>query len=92
MVGCQHALLSTKYMTLHLIRGGLLVRLEGGHFQGTGDMARLRMEILTSFLLILVKTVKDREIPYDILIIRQRGLELCVFRVILFLIMFLLYQ
>ena len=42
---------------------GLLVRLLSGHFQGTGDMARLRMEILTGFLLILVKTVKDRESP-----------------------------
>ena len=86
MVGCHHALLSTKSMTLHLNPGGLLVRLEGGHFQGPGDMARLWMEILTGFLLILVKTVKDRKIPYDILIIQQRGLDLCLFRMILSLI------
>ena len=61
-------------------------------FQGTGDMARLRMEILTGFLLILVKTVKDREIPYDVLIFQQRGLDVYLFLLILLLIIFSLYQ
>ena len=88
----NHALLSTKPMTSHLTRGVLLVRLETGSFQGTGEMARLWMEILTGLLLLLGKTVQGRGIRYDVLIFQQRGLDLCLFRVILVLIMFLLYQ
>ena len=84
-----HALSSMKYMTLHLIHGGLLVRLETCTFHVSGEVARMWMEILTGFLLILVKR---RGIPYYVLIFKQRGLDLCLFRVILVLIIFCLYQ
>ena len=87
----NHALLSTKPMTSHLTRGVLLVRLETGSFQGTGEMARLWMEILTGLLISILQRGRGM-LPYNVLILQKRGLDLCLFRVILFLIMFLLYQ